>query len=74
MKKVAEKERNRRRFIPTVSIGQDFQPGGIMADHLPDRASPENDEKVVDDFRRLVGKRLGQLGVAVLDARLSVAC
>ena len=64
VKNIAEKERNRRRFIPTVSIGQE------RGDDLPDRASAENDGKVIDDFRRLVRTRLGDLGLAVLDARL----
>ena len=30
VKNVAEKVRNRRRLIPTVSIGQNFEPGGVM--------------------------------------------
>ena len=57
--------RNRRRLLPTVPIGQE------RGDDLPDRASAENDEKVIDDFRRLVRNRLGELGIAVLDARLA---
>ncbi len=71
VKNLAEKDRNRHRLIPTVSIGQEFQPGGIKTDDLPDRISPETDEKVIDDFRKLVGQRLGQLGLAVFDARLN---
>ena len=30
----------------------------------------EDDEKVIDEFRQLVRNRLGELGLAVLDARL----
>ena len=70
IRNLVERERNRRRFIPTVSIGQDFQPGGVM--DVPDRASAgHNDEKVVDDFRELVRRRLGEIGVSVLDVRLA---
>jgi hypothetical protein len=71
IRNLVEKERNRRRFLPSVPIGQDFTPGGITADDLPDRAVAATDEKAIQDFRQLVGQRLGQLGVAVLDARLS---
>ena len=69
IRNLVERERNRRRFIPTVSIGQDFQPGGVM--DVPDRASVETDEKVIDDFRELVRRRLGEIGVSVLDVRLA---
>ena len=51
--------------MPTVPIDQE------RGDDLPDRTSAENDEKVIDDFRRLVRNRLGELGIAVLDARLA---
>ena len=69
IRNLVERERNRRRFIPTVSIGQDFQPGGVM--DVPDRASVETDEEVIDNFRELVRKRLGEIGVSVLDVRLA---
>ena len=41
-------------------------------DDLPDRMrmTTEDDERLIDDFRRLVGQRLGKLGRAVLDARM----
>jgi hypothetical protein len=71
VKNVAEKERNRRRLLPTVPIGQEFRPGGITANDLTNRASAaQDDDTTIDDFRQLVGQRLGQLGLAVLDARL----
>ena len=71
VKNLAERERNRRRLIPTVSIGQAFQPGAVTADDLPARASPaQDDDKLIQDFRQVVRSRLGQLGIAVLDARL----
>jgi hypothetical protein len=69
IRNIVEKERNRKRLLPTVSIGQEFQPGGVTAEELPDR-SPTDDEKVIDDFRKLVRKRLGEIGIAVLDVRL----
>ncbi len=72
IKNMVEKDRNRRRFLPSVGIGQEFRPGGTTADDLPDRvAAGGGDEKVVDDFRQLVRNRLGELGLAVLDARLA---
>ena len=41
-------------------------------DDLPDReaAGGQDDEQLIDDFRQLVRHRLGDLGIAVLDARL----
>ena len=68
VKNIAEKERNRRRFIPTVAIDQEFRPGRVA--DVPARSAVETDERVIDDFRRLVGQQLGELGLAVLDARL----
>jgi len=39
VKNMVEKDRNRRRFIPTVSIGQqEFKPGSV--DDVPDRVGP----------------------------------
>jgi hypothetical protein len=69
IRNMVELERNRKRLLPSISIGQEFEPGGVTADELPNRM-PADDEKVIDDFRRLVKKRLGELGVAVLDVRL----
>jgi len=70
VKNIAEKERNRRRLVPTVPIDQEFRPGGVT--DLPNRASAaQGDDKLVQDFRRLVRSRLGELGIAVLDARLA---
>jgi hypothetical protein len=69
VKNLAERERNRRRLIPTVSIGQEFRPGGAM--DLPDRQSLETDDRVIEDFRKLVWSRCGRLGLTILDARLA---
>jgi hypothetical protein len=69
VRNLVAKEKTRRRYLPSVPIGQEFTPGGVTAEDLPAR-SPTDDEKVIHDFRRLVRKRLGDLGLAVLDARL----
>jgi hypothetical protein len=63
VRNMAELVRNRKRLLPTVPI-QDVEPASMP---------PEEDdcgEKVIRDFRRLVKRQLGQLGVAVLDVRL----
>jgi hypothetical protein len=62
VRNMAEKERNRRRLLPTTSFGQEFQ----VARHEDDQ-----DDRVIQDFRDLVGNRLGDLGVAILDLRLA---
>jgi hypothetical protein len=69
VRNLVAKEKTRRRYLPSVPIGQEFTPGGVTAEDLPAR-SPTDDEKIIEDFRKLVRKRLGGLGVAVLDARL----
>jgi hypothetical protein len=70
IRNVVAKEQTRRRYLPSVSIGQEFEPGGVTAEELPARL-PTDDEKIIDDFRNLLRRRLGGLAVAVLDARLS---
>src|SRR5208283_864158 len=49
IRNLAEKERNRKHYLPSVSIGQEFEPGGVTADDLPARSSPahDDDEKVI---------------------------
>ncbi len=66
IKNMAEKDRNRRRFIPSVPICQERD------DDLPDRGADDSqdDERLIDDFHELVRSRLGTLGSAVLTARL----
>jgi hypothetical protein len=69
LKNSAEKERNRRRYIPSVPIRQAFEPGGITADDLVARGVPESDPKLLDNFRELVQRTLGAIAVRVFDAR-----
>jgi hypothetical protein len=71
VRNMAELGRNRKRLLPTVPIRQEFEPGGITADDLPDRSpAQDHDERLIQGFRQLVRKRLGGLGVAVLQVRL----
>lgn len=71
IKNIVEKEKNRRRYIPSVPIGQEFEPGSVAASDLPDRVSYGQDEQVIEQFRELVRRQLGDLGLAVLDVRLN---
>jgi len=70
VRNMTQKERNRRRLLPTTSITQEFVPGSVTAEELPAPAAREDDSKVVENFRELVRRRLGGLGLAVLDMRL----
>lgn len=69
IRNIVQKQQTRRRYLPSVSIGQEFVPGDVTAEDLPAR-SPTDDEKIIEDFRKLVRRRLGDLALAVLDARL----
>jgi hypothetical protein len=70
LKNSAERERNRKRYIPSVPIRQEFVPGGITADDLVARGTPEDDPRLLDDFRELVKRQLGAIPVRIFDARL----
>jgi len=70
LKNLAERERNRKRYIPSVPIRQEFEPGGVTADDLVARGTPEGDPQLLDDFRELVQRHLGAIAVRVFDARL----
>ena len=66
------KQSNRSRLLPSIPILN--EPGvGVSSDEIAGRDSPDSDEGVIDEFRELVGVRLGSLGSAVLDLRLSGA-
>jgi len=72
IRNMVEKETNRRRYLPTTAIRQDFEPGGITADDLPARSSPaQSDERVIEGFRELLRKRLSPLALAVFDLRMA---
>ena len=70
VRNMIQKEKTRRRYLPTVPIAQEFTPGSVTADDLPAKSARDDDSKVVEDFRELVRRRLGDLAVAVLDVRL----
>ena len=70
LKNLTEKERNRRRYIPSVPIRQEFVPGGVTSNDLVARGEPEGDPRILDDFRELLQRQLGPLAVRVFDARL----
>ena len=63
IRNMVELERNRRHYLPTVSLDQAPEPSGMTGN--------DSGEKVIKDFRRLVRRRLGELGVAVLNVRLA---
>jgi hypothetical protein len=73
VRNLVAKEKTRRRYLPSVSIAQEFVPGSVTAEELPAKSArddDDDDEKIIHDFRELVRRRLGDLAVAVLDARL----
>jgi len=63
IRNMAELERNRRRLLPSMPLDQAAEPSGMP--HADD-----HDERLVNRFRELVRRRLGGLGVAVLQVRL----
>ena len=73
IRNIAENKRAGRHYLPAVPIGQEFVRGGVTADELPARSwtADDEDEKVIDDFRRLLRDGLGSVAVAVLDRRLA---
>jgi hypothetical protein len=63
IRNIIEKQRNRRRYLPTASAIE-FEPAA--------RSSPvHDDEQVIEGFRKLLQSRLGDLAVAVFDLRMS---
>jgi hypothetical protein len=69
LKNLSEKERNRRRYIPSIPIRQGFEPGGVAADDLVARGTPEGDPRLLDDFREWIRRQLGAIAVRIFDAR-----
>ena len=70
IRNLVAKEKTRRRYLPSIPIAQEFTPGCATPDDLPAKPAQDDDSKVIDDFRELVRRRLGSLGLAVLDVRL----
>ena len=70
IRNLVAKEKTRRRYLPSVPIAQEFVPGSVTPDDLPAKSAQDDDSKVIENFRELVRRRLGGLGLAVLDARL----
>ncbi len=64
VRNMVEKDRNRRHYISTISIDQAAEPSGMTRED-------DGGERVIRDFRRLVRRRLGDIGAAVLDTRLA---
>jgi hypothetical protein len=64
LKNLREREANRRKYLPSVPITNEFEPGSVANDELLSR-------EVIESFRRFVRERLGELALSVLDARLA---
>ena len=62
LRNIAEKLRNRRRYLPTASTVE-YEPAAPSPVH--------DDETVIEDFRRLLRDRLGDLALAVFDLRMA---
>ena len=60
VKNIAEKERNRRKYLPS----------GMRAEDVPAYSKPSHDPALVERFRAMLQARAGDLAVAILDARL----
>ena len=63
IRNMVELEKNRRHYIPTIAMDQAAEPAQPWS-------NDDHGEKVIRDFRTLVKRHLGQLGVAVLQVRL----
>ena len=68
---LAKKERARRRYLPSIRLGRESEVGTIPAESLPAAPPPQGDPTLIGRFRDLVGQRLGDLGITILDARLA---
>ena len=61
VKNIVEREKNRRRLLPAVPLD---------AGLVPARRQQEDDGTIIDKFRNLLQTRLGDLAVAIFNARL----
>ncbi len=71
VRNIVEKERNRRRYLPSIPIDNDSVHGGMSAGELPDRPEWNHDPKLIDRFRTMLQSRLGKLAVGIFDARMA---
>lgn len=69
IRNIIDKQSNRRKYVPTVSIRNDFTGEGVAEKYLPP-AQTQND-MLIADFRDWLQRDLGDLAVAVFDARLA---
>ena len=70
VKNVVAKEKNRRRYLPSIPFGNDFVPGGVTADDLPAPSKPNHDPRLIDRFKTMLQSRLGDLAMGIFNARL----
>ena len=61
VKNVVEKEKNRKRFL---------SPASVHVDLVLTRREQEHDGTIIENFRKFLQTRLGDLAVAIFDARL----
>lgn len=72
IRNMRSKEFNRRKYLPSVPITNEFEPGAVSDNELMTRLTWRGEDgEVVEGFRRLVKERLGELALAVLDSRLA---
>jgi len=70
IKNMVQKERNRRSYLPSIRLDNDFVPGGMSSEDLPARPQQDHSSRIIDRFRKLLQTRLGDLAVAIFDTRL----
>jgi hypothetical protein len=63
VRNLVAKEKTRRRYLPTTSIAQEFVPGSVTAEELPAKSARDDDSQVIENFREMVLRRLGGLGL-----------
>lgn len=63
IRNLVAKEQTRRKRIPSLSVER--------GEDVPAPSPKQDDEQIIHAFRRLVRQRLGNLALAVLDARLN---
>ena len=69
VKNVVEKENNRKKVLRPVPLDTDFVPGDVRAEDLSARPEQDHDGTIIGGFRNLLQTRLGDLAVAIFNAR-----